>query len=86
MLCKRPNTVYLIKMLKHQAQKGFGAKKCVLCILHLTSTQDVLQASQFLRLVHNILKYFFEYIPCLHYVFHARYSTPSVFLNGQLKP
>ncbi len=42
--------------------------------------------SQFLRLVHNILKYFFEYIPRLHYAFHARYSTPSVFLNGQLKP
>ncbi len=25
-LCKRPNKVYLIKMLKHQAQAGFGTE------------------------------------------------------------
>ncbi len=25
-LCMRPNKVYLIKMLKHQAQTGFGTK------------------------------------------------------------
>ncbi len=25
-VCKRPNKVYLIKMLKHQAQTGFGTK------------------------------------------------------------
>ncbi len=25
-LCKRPNKVYIVKMLKHQTQTGFGAK------------------------------------------------------------
>ncbi len=55
-LCKRPNKVYLIKMLKHQAQAGFGTKKWILCVLSFTSTQDLLQASQFLRLKYNILK------------------------------
>ncbi len=33
-LCKRPNKVYLIKMLKHQAQTGFGTESVfdVFCI------------------------------------------------------
>ncbi len=33
-LCKRPNKAYLIKMLKHQAQTGFGTKNglYVLCL------------------------------------------------------
>ncbi len=53
-LCKCPNKVRLIKTLKHQAQTGFWDKKCVLGVLNLTATQDLLQASQFLRLVHNI--------------------------------
>ncbi len=57
-LFKRPNKVYLIKeWRKHHAKTGFGIKKkCALCVLNLTSTQDLLQASRVLRLVHNILK------------------------------
>ncbi len=55
-LCKRPNKVYLIKIMKHHAQAGFRKQKCALCVLNLTSTLELLQAPQFLRLVHNILK------------------------------
>ncbi len=54
-LCKRPNKVYLIKMLKHQVQTGFRTN-IGFCVLLLNSTQDLRQASQFLRLTHNILK------------------------------
>ncbi len=48
-LCKRPNKVYLIKMLKHQAQTGFGTiiGFCVFCLL--TSTQDLWREAYCLR-------------------------------------
>ncbi len=63
-LCKRPHKVYLIKILMHQAQTGFGTKNWILCVLLLNLTQDLLQASQFLRLTHNILKKGVSVISC----------------------
>ncbi len=30
-ICKHPNKVYPIKILKHQAQTGFGTKVCSMC-------------------------------------------------------
>ncbi len=44
----RPNDAYLIKVLKHQTQTGYGTKVC-----SKASTQYFLQKSRFLRLEHG---------------------------------
>ncbi len=54
-LFKRPNKLSY-KDVEAPRTNRFWDKKCALCVPNLTSTQDVLQASRFLRLAHNILK------------------------------
>ncbi len=52
------------KDFKAPGSNRFWDKMCGLCVLQLTSTQDLLQASRFLRLVHNFLKKIVSVISC----------------------
>ncbi len=55
-LCKRPNKVYLIKMLKHLAQTSFGTKMGLYVFCLWLRHMIYFRRLNFLRLVHNILK------------------------------